>query len=335
MWKCRDGTHFWVKGQLYAKLGNLGCGGSGRIFLVSPIPPLLRLGEGVLSRGGGRWFALKEVTFGYEAVRNDDDARELNADIRAVLGQAQAGRAWQPNNGARAMEMTDARQRRAVRAINAHVGRRRFEKELKILTAAQAPGVLRLVRSDLHKTSGVGYIVTEAGRCDLAQYIRARGGNFLAHLAHLGMIWNQMLDAVSSLHRMGVVHLDIKLKNFVVVGEGKLKLIDFGISWLVNEAFVPEGGTPGYRAPEVILREYATVGFQTDFWSVGAILHWILLGLPPILNESDLEAVNNYRPPQIPPSLIGSPMFQQLMTVLARALERRPEERYLEQVAQR
>jgi serine/threonine protein kinase len=68
-----------------------------------------------------------------------------------------------------------------------------------------------------------------------------------------------LISTVAELHRMGYVHRDIKENNIMLSSDGKLKLIDFGLSCLTQDGLDEDGrlcyanisGTPGYIAPEI------------------------------------------------------------------------------------
>ncbi len=93
----------------------------------------------------------------------------------------------------------------------------------------------------------------------------------------------QLAQALDALHRIGMVHCDLKPSNILVTREGRLVLIDFGISTALRssgrggeEAFE---GTPAFMAPEQIRREAPTAA--TDWYAYGIILYRILSGRLP------------------------------------------------------
>ncbi|NMA42594.1 MAG: serine/threonine protein kinase [Oligosphaeraceae bacterium] len=95
-------------------------------------------------------------------------------------------------------------------------------------------------------------------------------------------IMYQAVQALEYLHRRRFIHLDIKPSNFMLTREGRVKLIDFGIS-------VPNGykgraitGTAGYLSPEQISKE--TLNEATDIFALGVTFAILFGGRP--LNQN-------------------------------------------------
>ena len=93
---------------------------------------------------------------------------------------------------------------------------------------------------------------------------------------------SQLLDGLSALHRVGIVHRDISPKNVILTPDGVIKLIDFGISHML----VPDKnndtqllGTVGFAAPEQFGFQRSTE--KADIYSAGALLNWMLTGAMP------------------------------------------------------
>ena len=97
----------------------------------------------------------------------------------------------------------------------------------------------------------------------------------------------RLADAVGAAHNADVVHRDIKPAN-VLLGNGDLKLADFGIAKLAESTQSTGAGVTAtllYAAPEVLDGEPASV--ESDLYSLGATLYMLLTGLPPHARAGD------------------------------------------------
>ncbi|CAJ1397946.1 unnamed protein product [Effrenium voratum] len=120
----------------------------------------------------------------------------------------------------------------------------------------------------------------------MAQQRHSEGGAFPESEAKV--YFRQMLYAVSFLHKIRIVHRDIKTENFLLLGdqgspEGKIiKLCDFGTAVQLS-AQMPRAmgriGTLSYTAPEIYARRGADL--CADIWSLGVVLYVLLVGASP------------------------------------------------------
>lgn len=145
----------------------------------------------------------------------------------------------------------------------------------------------------------------------------------------------QLADALVEAHKHGVIHRDLKPGNIIVMSNGRIKVLDFGVA----KTRRPRGarleprqaaavfGTPGYMAPEQIVGGPGDA--RTDVYSAGVVLFQIVTGRRPF-DESDalgraLSALGN-EPPRaetLNPSVPGA-----VSDVIARAMARDPAKRY-------
>ncbi|KAF6716906.1 Calcium/calmodulin-dependent protein kinase type 1D [Oryzias melastigma] len=100
----------------------------------------------------------------------------------------------------------------------------------------------------------------------------------------------QVLDAVNYLHKLGIVHRDLKVINLLYFNpqdESKIMISDFGLSKMEGSGDVMSTacGTPGYVAPEVLAQK--PYSKAVDCWSIGVIAYILLCGYPPFYDEND------------------------------------------------
>lgn len=84
-----------------------------------------------------------------------------------------------------------------------------------------------------------------------------------------------LVKAVRQVHKMGVIHCDIKPSNILIDKNGEVVLIDFGSACdIKNKKFHQAFVSRGYSAPELYYGE--DVDFRTDIYSIGAVLYYML-----------------------------------------------------------
>jgi serine/threonine protein kinase/tetratricopeptide (TPR) repeat protein len=161
--------------------------------------------------------------------------------------------------------------------------RERFASEQRILAQLNHPAIARLYDADT-LPSGTPWIAMEyVEGVPLTRHCRARGTSIGDRLRAI----RSVCEAVQHAHRHMVVHRDLKPSNILVTADGRVKLLDFGISRqldTIDRAADPTTTivrhlTPTYAAPEQIRGEATTV--QTDVYALGVILYELLTGRTP------------------------------------------------------
>jgi serine/threonine protein kinase/tetratricopeptide (TPR) repeat protein len=161
--------------------------------------------------------------------------------------------------------------------------RERFAGEQRTLAQLNHPAIARLYDADT-LPGGTPWLAMEyVEGVPLTQYCRARGASAADRLG----AFRQVCEAVEHAHRHMVVHRDLKPSNILVTADGRVKLVDFGISRHIDSgdrAAAPTLAavrllTPAYAAPEQIRGEATTV--QTDVYALGVILYELLAGRTP------------------------------------------------------
>ncbi|QHO29986.1 hypothetical protein HN51_018418 [Arachis hypogaea] len=147
------------------------------------------------------------------------------------------------------------------------------------------------------KDDGYIYMVLEYGEIDLAHMLSQKwkeldGCNQTIDENWLRFYWQQILQAVNTIHEERIVHSDLKPANFLLV-RGSLKLIDFGIAKAImsdttNIQRESQVGTLSYMSPEAFMCNETDAngnvikcGRPSDIWSLGCILYQMVYGRTP------------------------------------------------------
>ncbi|MEP7261598.1 MAG: serine/threonine-protein kinase [Usitatibacter sp.] len=138
-------------------------------------------------------------------------------------------------------------------------------------------------------------------------------------------------DALDFAHSRGVVHRDIKPGNIMVMADGRLKVMDFGIARMQQATVKTRSGvllgSPQYMSPEQVTG--GEIDGRADIFSLGVVLYEMLTGLKPF-DAPDLTqvlfAVVNM--PAKPPGERRPGLPPVVDYIIARALKKRAEERY-------
>ena len=144
-------------------------------------------------------------------------------------------------------------------------------------------------------------------------------------------IVERVADALSFAHDRGVVHRDIKPGNIMLVGGGRVKIMDFGIARMRSSDLKTQTGlmmgTPRYMSPEQVAGR--PVDQRSDIFSLGTVLYELLTGTKLFAGNDATEIMYNVsqlRP--VPPSRLNRQVPSMLDLVVAKSLEKDAGERY-------
>lgn len=154
----------------------------------------------------------------------------------------------------------------------------------------------------------------------------------------LGIV-REVALALDSAHRatdargrpLHLVHRDVTPRNILVSFDGAVKLIDFGIAKAAQRHTETQGGVRkgkvAYMSPEQIQGD--PVDGRADLFSLGVVLYELCLGQRPFEGEPGAElALKVAEQPHRPPRDLDAAFPQDVDAVIARALAKRPDERF-------
>ncbi|MEQ1694260.1 MAG: serine/threonine-protein kinase [Hyphomicrobiaceae bacterium] len=157
----------------------------------------------------------------------------------------------------------------------------RFITEAQILARFRAPGIVRVDR--VFASMGTGYmLLAYVGGPTLAQWLELRRSP--PSQAELDGFISSITSTLAMIHAAGILHCDIGPRNIMLADNGLPILIDFGSARFSMAQQSPEPAvlvTPNYSPQELYNSSGSQRGPWTDIYATAAVLHALLMGIPP------------------------------------------------------
>ncbi len=218
-------------------------------------------------------------------------------------------------------------------ALLTEAAQRQFRCEALSLARITDPHVA--MAFDFGQDSGINYLVTEYVPGVTLDAKLAGRPLPEAEILQLG---KQLASGLEAAHKEGVIHRDLKPSNLKITPDGRLKILDFGLAYMLRTAVevsetapltetYSDAGTLPYMGPEQLKGH--TPDERADLWSAGVVLYEMSTGKHPFGDSTGtrlIAAILEQTP--VPPRVANSKISEGLERIILRAMQKDPKERY-------
>lgn len=251
----------------------------------------------------------------YNGGMTVDDKYEL----LAVLAEGGMSRVWRARELSTGRELAIKLPRDEFRQDASML--ERFRRECRALLELDHPNLVKALSAG--ESEGLPYLAMEL----------VEGGDLRSRRGPLSVLQavdvaRQVLAALDYAHGRGLVHRDVGARNVLLDSAGHVKVVDFGIARCVDERTLTKTGqmlgSVSYMAPEQALGEAPTPA--VDIYAVGVLLYEMLTGDLPFTSDNPVQLALKHvnEPAPLLPERFGG----ELQDIVARALAKRPEDRF-------
>ena len=206
---------------------------------------------------------------------------------------------------------------------------RRFKNESKAISILDHPNIVKVY--DVSVTDKLQYIVMEyIEGITLREYLDQRGGKLTwRETVHFA---GEILSALQHAHENGVVHRDVKPQNIMLMTNGEMRMMDFGIARIsrAENQMLTTGKTMGsvrYISPEQAKGDVTDA--KSDIYSVGIMMYEMLSGRLPFEKGTAVEvAIQQISTAPPPLAELAPDTPEALIQITERAMAKDPEQRY-------
>ena len=202
----------------------------------------------------------------------------------------------------------------------------RFKQEAQSAASLHSPHIVDIY--DWNRYNGDYYIVMERlVGADLKQIIERKGAIDCKSVARIAA---QVCSALSVAHANDIIHRDIKPNNIMIMKDGNVKVMDFGIAKSKNSNLTTDNsvwGTANYVSPEQV--QGKPLGPTSDIYSLGVVMYEAVTGQLPFTGEDAIQvALKQINDLPVPPSEIVPTVDPQLEEIILRCMEKDPSNRF-------
>lgn len=204
---------------------------------------------------------------------------------------------------------------------------RRFQREAISASSLNDPNIVEVY--DVGEDEGKYFIVMEyVSGVTLKQLIKRRESLTLPEVIDIML---QLTRAVAHAHESYIIHRDIKPQNVIILDDGRVKIMDFGIAVALNSGELTQTnsvmGTVYYIPPEQANGGQATV--KSDIYSLGILMYELITGHVPFKGDNPVEVALKHMKQPIPSICEYDPdMPQSIENIILKATAKNPKNRY-------
>ena len=204
---------------------------------------------------------------------------------------------------------------------------RRFQREALSASSLTHPNIVEVY--DVGEDHGQYYIVMEyvEGK-NLKDLIKKRGKLTLSEVIDIML---QITDGMSVAHDSYIIHRDIKPQNIMILENGLVKIMDFGIAMAMNSTQLTQTnsimGSVHYLPPEQANGKGSTL--QSDIYSMGILMYELLTGKLPYKGDNAVEIALKHLKEPLPSIKEELPNIpQSVENIVIKATAKNPKNRY-------
>ncbi|MBE6468856.1 MAG: Stk1 family PASTA domain-containing Ser/Thr kinase [Coriobacteriaceae bacterium] len=202
----------------------------------------------------------------------------------------------------------------------------RFKQEAQAAAGLSSPYIVNVY--DWGKDGDTYYIVMEYLRgTDLKSGVRSHGALDPKKVAQIG---SQICGALSVAHKHEIIHRDIKPQNIMVLPDGNIKVMDFGIARAKNSHLTQDNnvlGTAHYVSPEQTRGQ--ELGPTSDIYSLGVVMYECATGQVPFDGDDAISvAMKQVSEAPMPPSKVNPGVDTALERIILKCMEKDPANRF-------
>ena len=268
-------------------------------------------------------------------MKLNSGARVKHYEIRSLLGVGGMGEVYLAHDtrlgrdvAIKFLKQTDDREKLA-----------RFRREAKVISSLNHPNIVTVFEFGQHENNH--YIVTELIRGKVLRREIAAKGQTIDEILDIAI---QISNALTAAHAAGIIHRDIKPENIMVLPDGYVKVLDFGLAKLSGADAVVSNqedvtntliqtrsgmilGTVSYMSPEQLRGK--DVDERTDIWSLGVVLYEMLVNQRPFEGDSVSDIIASVLHNSLPPIRETAPHIPpEVAAIVEKTLAKDKSERY-------